>query len=147
MKLKWLVIISVCVMMISSCHSSKKTAAVTESPNECESMTFNKSALSNIQTDYYSVDSMYIENDCLVIWVNYSGGCGDADFTLYYSDRVMESMPPKSNLLLQLVDQDDCRAIVEQKLYFNLSFFDNYAIQDGINLRLSGIGKTVLYKK
>ncbi len=145
MMLKYLVTLFISIVMLPSCKSLKETNV--ESPvNICESMTFNNTPFSEIETDYYSVDSVYIENNCLVIWANYGGGCGDASFKLYYSDKVMESSPPKTNLFLQLKDQDHCRAIVQQKLYFNLSFFDNYANEDGITLRLSGLDKSVFYR-
>ncbi len=59
----------------------------------------------------------------------------------------MESMPPKANLLLQFKDEDNCRAVVQQKLYYDISFFEEYASNEGINIRLAGIGKPVLFKK
>ena len=110
-------------------------------------MTFTDQPFTEIETDYYQVDSVFITGNCLNIWATYSGGCGDSEFTLFYNNLIMESMPPKANLMLKFSDQDNCRAIVQQKLTYNISFFDDYAKEDGIRLRLAGVGKTVLYKK
>jgi len=127
---------------------SKKIEKSKEDNSEfCESMTYNTNPVNNIATDYYSLDTIFIANDCLNIWVSYSGGCGDAEFVLYYTDRVKKSMPPKTNLRLQLTDDDPCRAIVQQKLFYNLSFFDDYADKNGILLMLSGNDKSVLFKR
>lgn len=148
MKLLINIIILTTVFLVSSCHSSKKTTKTIEEADDiCESMTYNSNAVNNISTDYYTIDTVFINNNCLNIWVSYSGGCGDSDFKLYYSNRVKESMPPKTSLKLQLFDNDPCRAIVQQKLFYNLSFFDDYADGEGILLQLSGTEKSVMYRK
>lgn len=140
------IIIALTVFLFSSCYTSKKTTKTNvEADDVCESMVFTDQPVNNISTDYYTIDTLFITDNCLNIWVSYSGGCGDADFKLYYSKRVLESMPPKTNLLLQLTDNDPCRAIVQQKLFFNLSFFDEYANKDGIRLKFAGSDKSVMY--
>lgn len=145
--MKYFLYILVLFFLATSCNTSKKvTTDHSTDPEPCEAIIFTKEAYNNIETDYYTIDSLFIENNCLNIWVSYSGGCGDAEFTLLYNNRIMESFPPKTSLMLQFKDMDDCRAIVQQKLYYNLSFFDDYAKDSGISLRLTGIGKSVLYK-
>ncbi len=148
--MKWITVISLVLVIIlyNSCSSSKKSAHNKDKTDEvCEAMTYNSKPVNNIATDYYTIDSLFIIDNCLNIWASFSGGCGAFEFKLLYNDRVMESMPPKTNLLLQLTDNDPCRAIVQQKLFFNLSFFDEYANQDGILLKLVGTDKSVLYKR
>jgi hypothetical protein len=141
-------IILLTTLLVTSCRTSKKIEIPQAKIDDiCESMIFNISSVNNISSDYYTVDTIFIANDCLNIWVSYSGGCGDADFSLYYNDNIQESMPPKTSLRLQLADNDPCRAIVQQKLYYNLSFFDDYANKNGILLVLSGNDKSVLYKR
>ena len=135
-------------LILSSCGQSKKITSNEKPISEpCESMIFTNDQFKNIESDYYSLDSLFIENNCLNIWVSYSGGCGDSEFNLLYSNKVMKSMPPKTNLMLQFKDNDGCRALVQQKLYYDLSFFDDYAQNGGINLRLVGLDSSVLYKK
>jgi len=146
--MKSLLTITLSIFLLSSCNTSKKIEQPQEANFEfCESMTYNTTSVSNIATDYYKVDTVFITNNCINIWVSYSGGCGDADFTLYFTDIIKESVPPKTNLRLQLLDNDPCRSIVQQKLYYNLNFFDSYAINDGIIFQLVGSDMSVLYKK
>ena len=148
MKHVLILIVALSFLLISSCNTSRKASQTKDNIVDiCESMTFTDQPLGNISTDYYLIDSLFITNDCLNLWVSYSGGCGDADFKLYYSDRVMTSMPPQTSLLLQLIDNDPCRAIVQQKLFFNLSFFEEDANKDGIMLNLSGSDNSVMYKR
>ena len=146
MKLFINILILAIILLLTSCHSSKKTTStVDESPDICEAMTYNSQPVDNISTDYYSIDTLFIKNNCLNIWVSYSGGCGDADFKLFYSNNIDKSKQPTTSLLLQLIDNDPCRATVQQKLFYNLSFFDDYLLEGGILLHLSGTGKSIVY--
>ena len=146
MKHVLILIFAFSIILISSCNTSKKAVKNKDNADDiCKSMTFTDQPVSNISTDYYTIDSLFIINDCLNIWVSYGGGCGDADFKLYYSERIMTSMPPQTSLLLQLTDDDPCRAIVQQKLFFNISFFSEDAKKDGILLNLAGSDKSVMY--
>ena len=146
MKYILILVIAFSTILFSSCNTSKKTTQNKDNSEDiCESMTFTDIPVSDIKTDYYSIDSLFIINDCLNIWVSYGGGCGDAAFKLYYSDRIMESMPPKTSLFLQLIDDDPCRAIVQQKLFFNLNFYSEEARKEGIILHLAGSDKNLMY--
>ena len=147
MKHIFILIFAISIILISSCNTSKKATRIKDATEDiCQSMTYNESPIDKISTDYYSIDSLFITDDCLNIWVSYGGGCGDADFKLYYSGRVMKSMPPQTSLLLQLIDNDPCRAIVQQKLFFNLSFFEEDASKSGILLNLVNSERSIMYK-
>lgn len=148
--MKWVSIISLVFVIVlsSSCNATKKATKIGDGLEDiCESMTFNNRPVNKISTDYYSIDTLFIIDNCLNIWVSFSGGCGAFEFKLFYSNKVMESMPPKTSLLLQLTDNDPCRAIIQQKLFFNLSFFDEYANKNGIMLKIAGTDFSVLYKR
>ena len=141
-------IIILIVLFLASCNTSKNVVQQENIMNEeCEAMTYNKSPVSNISSDYYQIDTLFIADNCLNIWVSYGGGCGISSFSLYYNDKIQKSEPPTTILRLQVTDEDPCKATVQQKLYYNLSFFDEYYDQDGILLELSGSKKSVLYKK
>ncbi|MAZ92817.1 MAG: hypothetical protein P8N48_06260 [Bacteroidales bacterium] len=134
------------MILIVSCGVSNKSANKNIPAKEyCEFLNFTNAQYSDLESDYYTIDSLFIDNDCLNVWVSYSGGCGNSEFKLFYNDLLMNSMPPKVNLLLQLDDDDNCRAIVQQKLYFNLSFFTEYANNGGIVLRMAGTDASVTY--
>jgi len=143
-----LLFILITTLIAVSCGTSRKgTTEENAIPEPCEAIIFIDKPYTEVETDYYSLDSLFIENGCLNIWVSYGGGCGDAEFTLYYNNIVLESFPPKANLMLKLKDEDNCRAIVQQKLYYDLSFFNDYAVGGGINLKLAGIDNSVMYKE
>ncbi len=146
--MKRITIIIIAIFIFASCNTSKNTVQqINYIDEECEAMTYNKSPVSNISSDYYQVDTLFIANNCLNIWVSYGGGCGISSFNLYYNDKVQNSVPPKTILRFQITDEDPCKATVQQKLYYNLSFFDDYYNQDGILFELSESKKSVLYKK
>ncbi len=140
-------LISLSILSCKSTIKSSQKKAVDNSVETCEAISFTELSYTELETDYYQVDSVFIIDNCLNIWVSYSGGCGDSEFNLYFNNLIMESMPPKANLLLQFKDEDNCRAVVQQKLYYDISFFEEYASNEGINIRLAGIGKPVLFKK
>jgi len=146
--MKNLIIVTSLFLLLSNCNTVKKIDQQHDGTIDiCESMSFNTNPVEKISTDYYSVDSLFINNNCLNIWVTYSGGCGDADFNIYYTEKIINTNPPKTKLRLQLTDNDPCRAIVKHKLYYNLSFFDEYANKDGILIELVGTEKNILFKK
>ena len=134
------------MILFISCGVSKRSGNKDIPKNEdCDFINFTNKQYIDLESDYYTIDSLFIRNDCLNIWVSYSGGCGNSEFKLFYNDLLMNSMPPKANLLLQLNDDDNCRAIVQQKLYFNLSFFSEYTTNGGIVLQMAGTDASVIY--
>ncbi len=139
-------LVFVILIMLASCNASKNIDNQKNSNEDiCESMTYNTQSVVDISSDYYSVDTLFINNNCLNIWVSYGGGCGDANFTMYYTDVIDNLEQPSTSLRLQLFDDDDCRAVVQQKLYYNLSFFDEYAEKEGIIFNVVGYDKKILY--
>jgi len=78
--------------------------------------------------------------------VNYSGGCGGAEFQLYNANRIKESLPPQTVLFLHLKDEDPCRAIVRDTLFYDLGPFEKFANNSGIMLKFKGVNKSILYK-
>jgi len=146
--MKYIILISTLFLLLTSCNTVKTVNQQHDNTIDiCESMSFNTNPVEKISTDYYSIDSLFIHNNCLNIWVSYSGGCGDADFNMYYTDKLIDTTPPKTKLRLQLIDNDPCRAIVQQKLFYNLSFFDENTEKNGILFELVGTQKSVLFKK
>ena len=100
----------------------------------------------SLRIDFYEIDSLSIKDHCLEILVNYGGGCGGARFELYYTNQVLESMPPQIVLHLAFIDNDPCRSIVQKKLKFNLEPFKRFADRGGIYFKIAGTEKSVLYQ-
>ncbi len=99
-----------------------------------------------VASDFFTLDSLAVTEDCLWVLVSYSGGCGGADFRLFASGKVKYSMPPQADLLLHFTDNDPCRELVQDTLHFDLSTFTQLAEDGGIWLGLKGLDKRVLYK-
>ncbi len=138
------IFVIILILSLSGCGTSKKSASV-NTVDDCHTMSFTNLPLSQIDTDQYTIDSLFIINDCLNIMVSYDGGCGNADFELFFTDIVMESSPPQTTLMLKLIDNDPCRSIITRQLPFNISFFKDYAEKGGIIINVGG--KKVKYNK
>ncbi len=73
------------------------------------------------ESDPFLLVNAAIEASCLMIEVEYSGGCGGDTWTLAWNGILMKSLPPKANIYLHLKDEDACRETVRKKLYFDIS--------------------------
>ncbi len=144
--MKKLIFISV-LLFLFSCHIHKEsTKQNKKSKVACKSMLLLTEEVNAKESDLFDLDSLAISNNCLEVFVSYSGGCGEADFSLYHTNMVMHSMPPQTVLFLNFKDEDPCRAIIQDTLYFNLSNFDELASSGGIWLKLRDYDRRVLYK-
>ena len=135
------------LLFLFSCHSQKKAAKQNKkSEVVCNPMLLLTEEVNAKESDFFDLDSLAITDNCLEVFVSYSGGCGEANFDLYYTNMVMHSMPPQTTLLLNFKDEDPCRSIVYDTLYFELSNFVELASSGGIWLRLRDSDRRVLYK-
>ncbi len=137
--LYWTSFLLVAFMTMTACKSTKKTSEQNQHPKEsAQQMTLYDKQFKDLQTDNYDIDSISIENQTLIVLVSYGGGCGDADFEMYYQPQMLTVMPHRGNLFLKLKDDDPCRSIVSKKLAFDLSVFTKEAKAGGIILNLNG---------
>ncbi len=134
------------VLIVAACTTKKQTAKTNQLNTSCIEMVLLEKPLDSLRFDHYTIDSLTIKDQCLEILVNYGGGCGEANFELYLSDRIMESMPPKTVLYLTFEDKDPCRSIVQKKLQYSLKPLKKYADRGGIHLKIAGTEKSVLYQ-
>lgn len=72
--------------------------------------------------DAYTILDAIIGGDILTIAVQYGGGCKTHEFDLYTDGAIMKSLPPQMNLTLHHnANQDMCRALVIDTIYFNVA--------------------------
>jgi len=144
--MKKLIFISA-LLFLFSCHTQKEaTKQKKKSEKACNPMLLLTEEVNTKESDLFDLDSLAITDNCLEVFVSYSGGCGEANFSLYHTNMVMHSMPPQTTLLLNFKDDDPCRSIVHDTLYFELSNFTELASSGGIWLRLRDSDRRVLYK-
>ena len=121
-----------------SCKGTKKVTEsngnINDSVNE---IVLSNKPLDSLETDYFSIDSVSINNQILFVYVNYSGGCGDVKFEMFYTPQIMTVMPHRRNLALKLTDNDPCREIIQKKLAYDLSVFDKEARTGGVIININ----------
>jgi len=136
------------LLFLFSCHVQKEATKQKNIDSEvaCNPMLLLTEEVNTKDSDFFDLDSLAVTKNCLEVFVSYSGGCGEADFSLYHTNMVMHSMPPQTVLFLNFKDDDPCRSIVRDTLYFELSSFKEMASSGGIWLRLRDSDRRVLYK-
>ena len=94
-----------------------------ESPIEtdCDKVSeVNDRRFQNAPRDEFDFVSAEIIDDCLAINVRYGGGCGGAEFELIGSTTFGLSLPPQRSVVISFDDNDDCEAIVDTTISFDL---------------------------
>ncbi len=125
-----------------ACESDLKDSSFMPGDNEpdvqvkCESITISESGFNTAESDDYEVTDSRIQNDSLLIEVQYGGGCGPVDFELITDGLFMESNPVKLNVILAFDDEDPCEMAVKRNLCFDLSnlatyYNDSYQTTEG----------------
>ena len=72
--------------------------------------------------DLFTINSYSTDGDILSINVQYSGGCEDHDFDLYFNGALKKSLPPQATLCLTHNSNGDiCKALIQDTLEFNIS--------------------------
>ncbi len=139
----FLVVLIPVLTIFYSCSFQKK--ATKHKPTSCQTMEPVDTVPA--KGDFYTLDSLSVSGNCLNVYITYDGGCGSVDATMYYTERIMESFPPKTVLYFKFTDNDACRSLIQKTFLFDLSPFSQKASSGGIWLKIAGTGKKVLYKK
>ncbi len=100
------------------------------------------------KTDAFTFQDATIEGDKLTVKVKFGGGCKEHGFYLHNNMMWTKSLPPGTNLYMEhLANGDDCRALLEQTMTFDLTPV-RYPGQSSVKLSLTnGIEiKELVYK-
>lgn len=145
--MKYQILFIIFLVVAASCSSNKKIVVNEKQETTlCDEMILLSKPIDSLRMDHYTIDSLRIKDQCLEMVVSYGGGCGDAMFELYYTNHIMESMPPQAILYLSFTDNDPCRSIVTKKLKFNLSPYQKYYDRGGIYFKIADTDKSILYQ-
>lgn len=118
-------------LLFFSCHS--KALVENKDPNVIRPsiITMNDSTIkATVETNVdmsatgspYKIDSLFIKDDILSIFINYSGGCKEHAFQLVSNGMYAKSMPPQLFLCLKHNANDDqCKKMILKELRFDVS--------------------------
>ena len=110
---------------------------ITPDSGECLTTVIDKQAFDNAGNDPFTLVNVFIIDDCLLLNVNYAGGCGVSEFQLFSTGEIMETEPPSLALKLGFNSNDPCEALITESMQFDLNAIQSLA-EGEINLLLEG---------
>ncbi len=128
-----IITLAVLGLFVVQCKKNKQVSAVDqESVENAELGSENDRVFREINIDPYyewpgntspfQLLSTECIGDTLILEVQYGGGCETHDWKLSTNRLWLKTMPPKMNLHLEHDSHNDmCRALITEKLYFNLA--------------------------
>jgi len=135
------------LLLMFSCKdmvpSDDSTTLINEAcPN---AVVVDSDSYASFPNDAALITSVAIDGDCLLISVQYGGGCEDLEYNVVGQGAVMQSSPVQRDIRFSFSDTDNCEALVTMELMFAL--FPTRA--DGENeviLNLQGWSESLSYK-
>lgn len=114
--------------------------------NNCDLLAFEDYDIYELGSDFqFSITDAYIEEDCMIISVSYSGCEEDITTILVDQGVVMESFPVQKNVkFIVTTDITDCLPFFETTISFNLIPL-RVANESQINFNLEGFAEQLLY--
>ncbi|PCJ82377.1 MAG: hypothetical protein COA49_02480 [Bacteroidetes bacterium] len=105
-------------MTLTSCRTYEITDASNNEVGADETLDFQ-----NDNPPFTFLD-VKIEEDSLIVLVQYSGGCGNHEFEIEKVGFLMKSLPPKQPIrIIHRSDNDPCRSLIQEELKFDVSSF------------------------
>lgn len=131
------VILSLFGILFFSCKGTKQTTESNQNEKPvADKISLYTLPLDSLQTDYFNIDSIAMKDQTLFVYATYGGGCGEVNFEMFYKPQLMTVMPHRNTLFLKLTDNDPCRELVQKKLVFDLSAFNEEAKSGGVAFNL-----------
>ena len=137
--------------LLAGCGNSKNTADSTSEETEEKGPKAKMAILSQDiakfrDSESYSILDMDLVGNILQLNISYNGGCKDHEFELVGSSFITSATPPKR--LIQLYhhkNDDDCRELVHEALFFDISDFAHKDAE--ITLQLQHFKESFPYTK
>ena len=115
---KSLILLSFIFFTLISC----KDNSLNSNQSDCDQkIIINNSLYKNSPNDIFEFINVEIENNCIIILIEYGGGCGEVEFKLIDSEIVAKSNPPQRDIRLSFKDDDDCEALIRKEITFDLT--------------------------
>lgn len=104
----------------------------------------NDSLFSNAPNDDFDFVNVEINGDCLEITIRYGGGCGDVELKLIAPEVFIYTNPPQKDIRLSFKDDDDCKALIQKKISFDLTPIRTIIVNK-VLLNLTGWNDQLIY--
>ncbi|MFK8037586.1 MAG: hypothetical protein AB8B74_04800 [Crocinitomicaceae bacterium] len=101
-------------------------------------------------SESYKIIAAKLDENILQLDISYNGGCKEHEFELVGSAFIMESLPPKRGIqLYHHKNDDDCRELINKRLFFDISDFSHDGKEIILNLQYypEGIRYTKVIEK
>jgi hypothetical protein len=122
MKIKNLTVILI-LFFLCSCKTKNKVLESSSKENSLKAidLLIDKNYQEKKQDKSFGVNYAEIQDNQLILEINYSGGCAEHGFQLTSNGMWAKSYPPQMFLYINHNSNDDkCRELVSKKLYFNI---------------------------
>jgi len=139
---RFLILLSISLTL--SCSNSRQVAKTEEAVKACLPVQMVES-YEGIDSDFFEVQEVFVNDNCLNVILTYGGGCGDVNYEVFYDNIVLQSYPPQLYLMLKFTDNDPCRAIEMDTISIDLSRFESMARAGGLQIGLAGTPQQVTY--
>ncbi|MCB9256274.1 MAG: hypothetical protein H6579_04005 [Chitinophagales bacterium] len=138
--MKYTLVLSFLALSLLACSKNKDINSTCDLASISSIAQYN-----NAPSDLVSIDSIWIEDNCLHLIFGASGCSGDSwEVKLIDSEAILESYPPQRNLRLSLKNDELCLAYFTKELSFDIS---NLQVDgDRVYLNLSDSNQGVLYE-
>jgi hypothetical protein len=96
-------------------------------------------------SDPFSLNSVTISGDTLILSVQHSGGCKEHSWYMYTSGVIIKTYPPKLELYpVHKKNSDMCKALIKRDLKFNLAPL-KFPGNDKLLLQIEGFPEFITY--
>lgn len=83
-----------------------------------------------IGKDPFTINEVRSDNEKIIIYVSYSGGCKEHNFDVVWDGVVDLSPPGKLNLIIKHnANEDSCEALIDDKIELNLNTYFNNLVK------------------
>ena len=128
-------------------YTPPTTASETETiivADKCLPIIIDQDRYFNTSSDSFTLVGVRIQNHCLSINIEHSGGCKDAVGELVDEGVVMESFPPQRNTRFIFRLNDSCESLIRQEFLFDLKPLQIVGVERLI-LRFADVDLKILY--
>lgn len=119
--MKKIILLVIAIVSLQSCVKTDGPIPSFVGVSQADDIIIDSNLYTNAPSDSFKILNAQVTGSHLEIKVEYSGGCGNANFKLIAAEELLESNPPQRRIRLSLDDQDECRSMIVRDLKFDLT--------------------------